>query len=145
MANPNQVKQYLGQWFQLGKKVLIEGGKTALLPETVVRGDRYSPEFEACWQRITSPQAGDCYLEGTAQTVAELLGEKWEIIDCARCEMPVPVQSLGLAAVACPCHDLPDWPNTELPIPRSPVDSDRRIENIRLRLSRTPSETKQNS
>jgi hypothetical protein len=65
MASEQQVKRYLAYWFQLGKKVVIRNGNSALSPQPVMTGDRYSDEFESIWQQILSPDSGDCYLEGT--------------------------------------------------------------------------------
>lgn len=138
MASQEQVKQYLAYWFQLGKKVVIQNGKAVLSPTTVLQGAHYSPEFEACWQYFLSPSSGDCYLEGMSQTIQELLEPTWEIDPCARCNMPVPVASLGMPDLSCPCFDLPTWPNAELPQPRSPVDSTVKLNEIRDRLSRLP-------
>jgi len=135
MASSDQVRKYLAYWFQLGKKVFLQGGHKAVLPRPVIAGDRYSDSFEACWQQIQSPDAGDCYLEGTEQTIAELLSDGWEVTDCARCTMPVPIRSIGLNVLECPCVDLPTWPNTELPQPRSPVSSTARLEAIREQLN----------
>lgn len=134
MASSAQVKQYLAYWFQLGKKIQVNGGKEALLPQPVIQGDRYSDEFENCWQRVTAADAGDCYLEGTSQTVAELLSPAWEVNPCARCEMPVPVPNLGVKSLECPCNDLPSWPDTSIPQPRSPVSSQAQLSQIRDRL-----------
>lgn len=134
MASSDQVRQYLAYWFQLGKQVLLQGGGKAVLPQPVIAGDRYSDAFEACWQQIQSPDSGDCYLEGTEQTIAELLSDGWEVTDCARCAMPVPIRSVGMNALECPCIDLPTWPNTELPQPRPPVSSATRLAAIRERL-----------
>jgi hypothetical protein len=137
MASSNQVKKYLAYWFQLGKKVLIRGGRDTLLPQPVISGDRYSQQFEECWSQIQSSNSGDCYLEGSDQTIAELLTDQWELEDCSRCAMPIPVQSVGLPALTCPCHDLSGWPNQELPQPRSPIDSTERLNDIRQRLLKT--------
>lgn len=134
MAASAQVRQYLAYWFQLGKKLLIHGGKEALLPQPVIQGDRYSDAFEACWQRVTSAEAGDCYLEGTHQTIAELLSPAWEINPCARCAMPVPLPNLGVQSLDCPCSDLSFWPDTSMPLPRSPVNSQVQLAQIRDRL-----------
>ncbi|MBZ8181259.1 hypothetical protein [Oscillatoria salina] len=123
MATKEQVKQYLAYWFQLGKKALVDNGRKSVLPEPVIIGDRYSHKFEELWQYLLSPESGDCYLEGTEQTISELLTSAWEINSCARCEMPVPVRNTGVQPLSCPCIDLPLWPNEELPKPRSPVDS----------------------
>ena len=134
MAEPDQVKQYLAYWFQLGKKVLIRGGQKAILPQPVIQGDRYSPALETCWQALLSAESGDCYLEGTEETIADLLSDQWEITDCARCAMPIPVRNLGPTPLACPCNDLSSWPDTENPVPRSPVSSTDFLDNLRDRL-----------
>lgn len=134
MAASAQVRQYLAYWFQLGKKILIHGGKDALLPQPVIQGDRYSDEFESCWQRVTSAEAGDCYLEGTSQTVAELLSPAWDVSPCARCTMPVPMPNLGVPSLDCPCSDLSFWPDTSMPMPRSPVNNQAQLAQIRDRL-----------
>lgn len=137
MASENQVRQYLAYWFQLGKKVVIRNGKEALLPKPIFRGDLYSREFEDCWLKITSPDSGDCYLEGTEETIAQLLTSEWEMILCARCPMPIPVRTSGMPASSCPCHDLGLWPNSEIPAPRSPVSSQMHLSSIRARLLRS--------
>jgi hypothetical protein len=134
MATEAKVKQYLAFWFQLGKKVFLRNGQEGLLPEPVIEGDRYSSEFEGCWQRILSPESGDCYLEGTEQTIQQLLTSAWEITDCARCNMPVPTLAVGVQSLLCPCSDLPNWPNLELPPPRSPIDARQQLQAIRERL-----------
>ena len=135
MASEQQVKQYLAYWFQLGKKLVIRNGAESVLLKSVIEGDRYSAEFEAYWQRITAPDAGDCYLEGTEQTIQELLQPEWEVMPCARCAMPVPMRQVGMPPGACPCYDLSSWPsNNELPSPRSPIDSQARLTQIRDRL-----------
>ncbi|MFB8791195.1 MAG: hypothetical protein U7123_20670 [Potamolinea sp.] len=41
-----------------------------------------------------------------------------------------------MAPETCPCNDLPMWPNTEVPLPREPVDSKARLNTIRDRLSK---------
>ncbi len=135
MASEHDVKRYLAHWFQLGKPLVVRNGQDTVLPTSVIRGDRYSAEFEALWQQVTAPDAGDCYLQGTSQTIAELLTTRWEIDPCARCAMLVPMQSFGLPPEECPCSDLPTWPNTELPMPRSPVSTTGRLGNLRDRLN----------
>ncbi|WP_432809977.1 hypothetical protein [Pantanalinema sp. GBBB05] len=134
MASEHQVRQYLAYWFQLGKGVVIHNGSDVLLPRPVISGDRYSQAFEECWQQLIAPDAGDCYLEGTSQTIAELLSPAWEINPCSRCSMPVPVRSVGVASLECPCIDIPDWPNTEVPTPRAPIDNQTLLLRIRDRL-----------
>lgn len=135
MASEQEVKRYLAYWFQLGKKVLIRNGQIALQPRQVIKGDRYSQEFEDIWQQIVSPESGNCYLEGTDQTIAELLTPQWDVSPCARCEMPVPVRRAGMPPDCCPCFELDNWPNTDLPNPREPVCSQERLGRIRDRLS----------
>lgn len=134
MASQQEVKQYLAYWFQLGKKVVFGNGEVRLLPQEVIKGDRYSDEFEECWQKIISPEAGDCYLEGTQETIEQLLTAAWEVNPCARCTMPVPVRKVGMPPELCPCNDLSNWPNTELPQPRSPVNTKDQLTAIRDRL-----------
>ncbi len=138
MASVDQVKKYLAHWFQLGKEVVLGGGRETVLPQPVLQGNGYSAEFEACWQRLLTPDAGDCYLQGTEITIAALLSDRWEVIDCARCEMPVPQAIAGLPPLLCPCHDLHGWPNAELPAPRSPVNTHHYLGSIRERLLHLP-------
>jgi hypothetical protein len=134
MASAQEVRKYLAYWFQLGKHIVIRNGQESLLPQPVIQGDRYTQAFEDCWQQITSPNAGDCYLEGTEETVAELLTPGWIVTPCARCYMPVPVVNIGVPSLSCPCNDIPNWPNTELPAPRSPVNSQTQLKTIHDRL-----------
>lgn len=137
MASDHQVKQYIAYWFQLGKRVMLHNGREAVLPEPVIQGDRYSEAFEACWEHLKSPESGDCYLEGTAQTIQELLSSRWNIYPCARCGMPVPMLDLGVMEPSCPCSDLDNWPNDELPHPRAPISSNTQLASIRDRLQQS--------
>ncbi|MBW4442850.1 MAG: hypothetical protein KME10_16760 [Plectolyngbya sp. WJT66-NPBG17] len=137
MASEQQVRQYLAYWFQLGKRLMTHNGQQALKPASIIAGDRYSDEFEACWNLVRSPESGDCYIEGTTQTIQELLSSEWEISDCARCAMPVPTRSVGMPSYECPCSDLPGWPDTETPQPRSPVQTADSLQKICDRLSRS--------
>lgn len=137
MASTNQVKQYLAFWFQLGKGLVFKNSPEVHLPERVILGDRYSPEFEECWQRVTQSEGKNCYLEGTDQTIGQLLSSEWDVTSCARCEMPVPILSVGVRSPGCPCEDMPHWPNTELPMPRSPVDSQAQMHRICDRLTQS--------
>lgn len=134
MASEEQVRKYLAYWFQLGKQVVIKNGDEKLLPQPIYKGDRYSLEFEACWQRITDPKSGVCYLEGTNESIEELLTSKWEILLCCRCTMPIPTATLGMPPDNCPCIDLPSWPNTAVPQPRSSVESQNHLRTISNRL-----------
>ena len=134
MASQQQVRQYLAYWFQLGKKVLIRNGEEYLLPKPIIEGNRYSRQFEECWKIINSPEAGDCYLDGTHETIAQLLTSEWDVENCARCTMPVPQKNRGLPSLCCPCFDLPYWPDNELPLPRAPIDSQIHLNLIQDRL-----------
>ncbi len=137
MASEHQVREYIAYWFQLGKKVLIRNGSEALLPEPVIAGDRYSSEFEECWQKIISPESGDCYLQGTDETIAQMLTPAWEIDSCVRCAMPVAFRHSGMPPLSCPCHDLANWPDTERPQPRSPVSTKSHLSCLCDRLLKT--------
>ena len=135
MASATEVKSYLAHWFQLGKKLVWRNGEAELLPQKVVQGDRFTPEFEACWQRIMEVDGRDCYLVGESATVQELLTSGWTIDRCARCTMPVPMVEAGVQSLDCACSDLENWPNTELPAPRAPINSQVKLSSIRDRLN----------
>ena len=143
MASQTEVKKYLAYWFQLGKKVLINNGAASLLPRKVIDGESYSDDFEESWQKVLSSKSGECYLEGTQQTIDELLSPEWDMISCSRCSMPVPMRNLGMPPLSCPCNDLSNWPNTELPAPREPVRSQNQLAKIRNSLVKNqPSQAK---
>jgi hypothetical protein len=139
MASPEKVKLYLACWFQLGKKLIFDNGREILFANSVLKGDRYSDEFEACWQQILVKEGKNCYLDGTEKTLDVLFSPAWDIAACARCNMPVPTLELGVQDSSCPCIDLPSWPNLELPLPHAPVNSNARLNSIsdRLRLKST--------
>lgn len=134
MASAQEVRQYLAYWFQLGKRVRIHNGQDSLLPQPVIEGDRYSKAFEECWTKVTHGNAADCYLEGTEETIAQLLSPEWVITGCARCNMPVPMRNIGMPNLVCPCNNVPNWPNTEIPSPRSPLNSQAQLTKICDRL-----------
>ena len=134
MASPTDVKHYLAYWFQLGKQVLDDDGQTRYKTKTVIQGDRFSPEFERCWQSITQKSGESLYLEGTDETIAELLSPAWEMTRCARCEMPVPVPKVEHSVRPCPCNDLPSWPNEEIPMPRLPISTHHQLNRLREQL-----------
>ena len=140
MASPAQVKQYLAYWFQLGKKLVVKQGQFKVLPQPVIQGNQYSPEFESYWERIIRGEWKDCHLEGTVQTIEQLLSPNWDVSACARCSMPVPTLILGVRDSAdCPCFDMPFWPDNQLPHPRAPIDSQSQLSLIRDRLLKTKS------
>jgi hypothetical protein len=134
MASLLQVKQYLAHWIQLGKKIQIRNGDFALLPSRVCDDTNDSAEFERLWKLILSSQSGDCYLEGTTQTIDELLTAKWDLVDCARCGMLIPLLAMGMPPENCPCVDLPHWPNTEVPSPISRVAVRSKLADLQHRL-----------
>jgi hypothetical protein len=136
MAAAHLVKQYLAQWFQLGQKVCINNGQTPLSPQRVFLSDNYTAEFESCWQQAIAPESGDCYLEGTSETIAELLSPAWDIVACARCQMPVPLVVAGVSSLECPCASLQTWPNNEVPQPISPLKAGLKLVAIHNRLHR---------
>jgi hypothetical protein len=134
MASPTEVKKYLAYWLQLGKKITIPSRNLSLLPSKIISGDRYSVEFEKCWALVADEKTGDCYLEGTIQSIQELLSPKWDINNCARCEMPVPMIQLGLQTGECICSDLKGWPNNDLPKPRTPINNKEKLIKIQKSL-----------
>jgi len=134
MASADQVRQYLAHWLQLGRKIYIHNGDRTLSPHPVIEGNRYSKAFEDCWQTLLSDQSGDCYLEDTDQTIAELLTPKWDIILCCRCVMPVPMTIGSMETKNCPCIRLSSWPNLDLPLLRSPVNNQAALNTIRQKL-----------
>jgi hypothetical protein len=133
MASSEKVKQYIAYWFQLGKPLIHEQGQS-VLPQPVIQGNQYSPEFEAVWQQVLLSGGEKYHLDGTIQTVGVLLSDQWDIDSCPRCDMPVPLVVLGVQSGPCPCFDLPNWPNPELPQPRAPVNNRDQLRQIHNRL-----------
>jgi len=128
MANNTEVKEYLAKWLQMGKKISIDDAEIGL-PQ-VIKGEHYSPEFEQVWQKSQEQSA---YLEGTNQTIQDLLKPEWEIISCVTCELPVPTLSLGYReSRPCICDDRP---NLNTIAPRSPVTSSIYLQSISDRLN----------
>ncbi len=140
MASVEQLKKYLAYWFQVGKPLISPRGNQRILPRTIVVGDRYSPEFDAYFQDILTADYRDSHLEGTTQTIGELLSDRWELLPCARCSMPIPLDSLGLA-IGCPCADLNAWPNVELPLPHCPNNVRAQLTLIHQRLQQRLAES----
>lgn len=136
MASEAEVKTYLAHWFQLGKKLVWRNGEAELLPAKIIHGDRFTAEFEECWSKIISVEGKDCYLVGAKASIQELLTSAWTINSCAVCAMPVPIVETGIQSLDCACSDLENWPNTELPAPRSPVNNQRELSSISDRLKR---------
>lgn len=134
MASSDQVKLYLIHWLQLGKKLLRGNGQEVSFTQNIVNRDRYSEEFEQCWQEILAQQGSDFYLEGADLSFDQLFSSQWDIAKCARCSMPVPQIEMGVQVPGCPCDDLPLWPNVELPLPRAPINNHSRLAAIKGRL-----------
>lgn len=134
MASISQVRTYLAYWFQLGKPVVFQDSRDECLPAPIFQGQAFSHAFEHCWQRVYQ-MPEHCYLQGTDQTIAHLLTEEWDITNCSRCTMPVPMPVKAIAPTSCPCTDLPMWPNNEIPQPRMGVADHSHLDSIRSRLA----------
>lgn len=138
MASREHVRAYLAYWFQLGKPVVFDREDTCCLPSPIFTHGGYSQPFEQCWQHIEATGGEGCHLMGTDQTLAELLSAKWDIGDCARCDLPIPLPIGVSDRRACPCNDMPQWPNHDVPQPRGAVSTPDRLTGIRDRLQATP-------
>jgi hypothetical protein len=134
MALETDVKKYVACWMQLGTKVWLRNGQPAQVAQ-VIRGGRYTPEFEAFWSNVREQSAGDAYLDATETTLQELMSNSWDITQCARCTMPVAMRIAGVQPLGCPCQELVNWPNTDLPCPRPPVDDLTQLKGIQGRLA----------
>ncbi|MEC4805200.1 MAG: hypothetical protein SAJ12_07475 [Jaaginema sp. PMC 1079.18] len=134
MAIDLQVKDYLAHWFQLGKKLIHSQSGETILPTLIYQNGKYSDEFERCWQNILQKGTGNFYLEGMPQSLQELLSSEWELVPCARCELPIPIRQIGNQSSICPCNDLASWPNDELPQPRQAVNSKNHLTKLGDRL-----------
>lgn len=134
MASQDQVRNFLAHWFQLGKPVVLAEGRGACLPDPIFQNGSYSPSFEDCWHRIMVTSGQDCYLQGTGQSIAAMLSPAWDVTPCARCEMPIAIPTAGTMTELCPCNDLATWPNTEAPMPRTAVDNQQHLTDLRQRL-----------
>ena len=111
-------------------------GSIAYQEKNVVQGDRYTDDFERCWQAIAQDNGKSFYLGGTNQSLAELLSPAWEITGCARCGMPTPIAQSSVQTLACPCEDLDNWPDLDTIRPRPPVSSQTQLSQISQRLHR---------
>ena len=130
MASPTQVRAYLASWFQLNRSVVISSTAERLCPHQVIAHGDYSLAFEDCWRTLENLEWKDCYLEGTQQTLAELLSDQWDVVACARCTLPIPMPLSLTKSLECPCGDLPSWPNNQIPLPHLPVDNQRALGSI---------------
>lgn len=141
MASSEQVKQYIASWLQLGRSILVEdnGDTRGISAAKVIEGDRYTQDFEEIWQLISTSKSDRSYLQGTNETVAQLLAPSWEIVHCSLCNMLIALPQVGAKAAPCPCHDLSGWPDNNLPIPTGAHDSQFSLQKIcqRLNISNT--------
>jgi hypothetical protein len=137
MAQETDVKKYLACWMQLGTKVWLRNGQPAQVAQVMRRG-RYTPEFETFWSNVCAHTTGDAYLDGTEITLQELMSHTWDIVSCSRCTMPIAMMTAGVQPLGCPCQGLENWPNTELPSPRPPIDDLARLKGIQASLESLP-------
>ena len=138
MASPKEVQTYLAYWFQLGKPVHISNGRVTQRPIPVLEGNQFSRAFQDCWQTIMAMDGRDCYLEGSQETIEQLLSSQWEITDCARCGIPIAMPVLLPVAQLCPCGDIDNWPNDELPAPHMPINDRKHLGRLKTRLNEHP-------
>ncbi|MEO0540817.1 MAG: hypothetical protein AAFZ80_08110 [Cyanobacteria bacterium P01_A01_bin.105] len=134
MATEQDVKHYLACWLQLGKRVFLPNRQEPCRLDTVLHGDRFSEAFEHCWSIIQAAQGRNCHLEGTDVTFDQMFSGAWEIDQCARCGMTVPIPNVLYNGMLCPCSDLEGWPNDELPRPRLPQGDNPHLKRIADRL-----------
>lgn len=136
MALPTHVKTYLAYWFQLGRGLWMPPFDHLVKPTVILSHGRYSEEFELIWRQLSEPNmALQSYLEGTTQTLGELLSASWDIQGCARCGLPVPMKVSGLPELVCPCTDMETLPDLEdLPAPREPVNDRVALQAVCSRL-----------
>jgi hypothetical protein len=99
--------------------------------------------FEEYWQEILTTKE-DCYLDGTEQTIKELLTPAWEIINCSRCTLPVPANHGHPSCSLCPCADVPSWPNLELPRPKIPSSDQEHLSHLQFRLQKKINKNQKN-
>ncbi len=134
MASQAEVREYLAHWFQLGKPIVLAEDRGVCLPSPIFQGSEYSRSFEDCWRRIMTTSGQDCYLDGTTESIAEMLSPGWDVTACARCAMPIAIPAAGTMTHLCPCNDLPTWPNTEVPMPRTAVNNQDQLKALQQRL-----------
>ncbi len=141
MATPAHVRDYLSAWFQLGKAVVADepNGSRRILPNHVLNQSGLSTVYETVWAYIQS-HATQCHLEGTEQTIADLLSDSWDLEDCYRCGIlaPIPTRGRCQSLGPCPCADLAYWPSDETLPPRPAnerFNNLSRLERVQSRLS----------
>ncbi len=132
MATPEAVRHYLACWFQAGKGVHC--GQETWRPQPVTQAGQYSPEFLTLWQEMERRGLDRYYLAGAEVSLGQLCRDDWEIMDCSRCTMPIPIKVTGMNVGSCPCADLACWPNLDLPLPHGLVDSQAHLAHVQARL-----------
>jgi hypothetical protein len=136
MASRTLVKNYVAQWMQMGKTVVLSTQGKEVHIYKILQGEKYAPPFNQLWEEISTTKAHEAYLSGTDQTVSDLLSNKWEIIACARCNLLVPSIDMGpRVPVCCPCDDLPTHPNLDLVAPHIPVTLVSHLDDLCDRLA----------
>ena len=138
MASPQEVQGYLAYWFQLGKSVHISNGRIIQRPVPVLEGHQLSRAFQDCWRTIMAVGGRDCYLDGSHETIEQLLSPQWDIIDCARCTIPTAMPAVMPVAQLCPCGDIDHWPNDQLPAPHMPINNNKHLSKLKKRLNQHP-------
>lgn len=132
MATHQEIRHYLTHWFQLGKRIIINGTPHTIAP--TLNTDRPSAEFEILWQEIlANPHLA--YLEDSEIDLAQLLTGTWEIVDCARCEMPIPLKIAGIIDNHCICQNMDTWPNSDTLEPHNPINTTQHLQQLRQRLT----------
>ena len=135
MASRTLVKNYIAQWMQMGKSISLSTQGKQVSIYKIINGEEYSSLFNQLWDEISTTKADEAYLDGTDQTIDDLLSDRWEIIGCARCSLLVPSLDLGpRVPVCCPCDDLPTHPNLDLVAPHVPVKLSTAINELCDRL-----------
>ena len=146
MASRTLVKNYIAQWMQMGKSISLSTQGKQVSIYKIINGEEYSSLFNKLWDEISTTKADEAYLDGTDQTIDDLLSDRWEIIGCARCSLLVPSLDLGpRVPVCCPCDDLPTHPNLDLVAPHVPVKLSTAINELcdRLISKNDPQEDRQ--
>ncbi|MEM9137470.1 MAG: hypothetical protein AAGB01_09000 [Cyanobacteria bacterium P01_F01_bin.42] len=133
MASSQTIKSFIARWLQLGKSVERLDGSVSFSPSKILGYRGYSQEFEEWWKTFEKTSQ-KWALSGTREPLSALYSPSWEIISCARCDMPVPMRVAGLNDGDCPCSDLPYWPDLEIPLPHAPAHSNSRLQDICKRL-----------
>lgn len=136
MASRTLVKTYLAQWMQMGKSVHLVQQNKEIFIHKIIQGEKYSSGFNQLWLEISTTKAQEAYLNGTDQTISDLLSNRWEIIPCARCNLLLPCLDMGARKpISCPCDDLIGHPNLDSIAPHPPIKTLNHLDNLCDRLT----------